>query len=259
MSFSALRRRRGGFTLIELLVVIAIIAILAAILFPVFAKARSKARQTACTSNVRQIGLAIQQYVQDNDSCFPLNNSNASNPNWNMLPGGAFPCKPCRPRWVGPGNPPVYGAGTADAPTDPKAYAIRVPLMPYVKSVALFHCPDDNGVLTEPNDPSAIRKQPVWQVEGSSYCINTVALRLHEESGVQVPSSTYLGAEVFSFHPAPEDAWKAWKQPGSAGPTRIAYFCDGHVKLVGESFIASQCSPPKMPVDGNPLDNIPVP
>ena len=60
-----------GFTLIELLVVIAIIAILAAILFPVFAKAREKARQTTCLSNEKQLGLGVLQYVQDNDEAFP--------------------------------------------------------------------------------------------------------------------------------------------------------------------------------------------
>jgi prepilin-type N-terminal cleavage/methylation domain-containing protein/prepilin-type processing-associated H-X9-DG protein len=63
--------KRKGFTLIELLVVIAIIAILAAILFPVFAQAREKARAIACISNLNQIGLAVVQYQQDNDEKFP--------------------------------------------------------------------------------------------------------------------------------------------------------------------------------------------
>ncbi len=63
---------RRGFTLIELLVVIAIIAILAAILFPVFAKAREKARQSSCLSNVKQVMLAFMQYKQDYDEKWPL-------------------------------------------------------------------------------------------------------------------------------------------------------------------------------------------
>jgi len=64
--------QRRGFTLIELLVVIAIIAILAAILFPVFAKAREKARQSSCLSNVKQIGLSNLMYVQDYDERFSV-------------------------------------------------------------------------------------------------------------------------------------------------------------------------------------------
>ena len=62
---------RRGFTLIELLVVIAIIAILAAILFPVFARAREKARQTSCLSNLKQLGLGLVMYTQDYDEKFP--------------------------------------------------------------------------------------------------------------------------------------------------------------------------------------------
>jgi len=67
--------RRRGFTLIELLVVIAIIAILAAILFPVFAQARDKARGASCLSNTKQIGTAVQMYIQDYDETFPFSDN----------------------------------------------------------------------------------------------------------------------------------------------------------------------------------------
>ena len=74
MTKSSHRKLGGikGFTLIELLVVIAIIAILAAILFPVFSTAREKARQSACLSNLKQIGLAMMQYTQDYDEQLPF-------------------------------------------------------------------------------------------------------------------------------------------------------------------------------------------
>ena len=77
--FSSVRtsRKRGAFTLIELLVVIAIIAILAAILFPVFAQAREKARQAACLSNEKQIALAIIAYSQDYDEQMTFGSSSS--------------------------------------------------------------------------------------------------------------------------------------------------------------------------------------
>jgi prepilin-type N-terminal cleavage/methylation domain-containing protein/prepilin-type processing-associated H-X9-DG protein len=107
------KREQSGFTLIELLVVIAIIAILAAILFPVFAKAREKARQTQCSSNLRQIGLALVQYSQDYDQ---------------ELVGA----------WYGDGG---YQASIAPA----GRYKWMDCIYPYVKSTAVFHCPDDPG------------------------------------------------------------------------------------------------------------------
>src|SRR5580704_601587 len=83
--------RRRGFTLIELLVVIAIIGILAAILFPVFASAREKARQITCLSNLRQIGLASLQYVQDYDETyFPIGYVGA-NFDWYIWDGTVAP------------------------------------------------------------------------------------------------------------------------------------------------------------------------
>src|SRR5436190_5033002 len=87
--FSDQGRRRPAFTLIELLVVIAIIAILAAILFPVFAQARERARQTSCLSNIKQLGTALLMYVQDYDETLPHQAgdygdfmSAAAGPNW---------------------------------------------------------------------------------------------------------------------------------------------------------------------------------
>src|SRR5581483_3252291 len=67
----SMKRNMQGFTLIELLVVIAIIAILAAILFPVFAQAREKARAVSCLSNIKQFDLAVQMYIQDYDETLP--------------------------------------------------------------------------------------------------------------------------------------------------------------------------------------------
>ncbi len=77
---SSLRPARRGFTLIELLVVIAIIAILAAILFPVFAQARESARKASCSSNLKQIGLAFQMYAGEYEETFPWGASNATTP-----------------------------------------------------------------------------------------------------------------------------------------------------------------------------------
>jgi len=127
MSKASIRLHPGqkAFTLIELLVVIAIIAILAAILFPVFAKVREKARQTACLSNEKQLALGMTQYLEDNDEMYPFG----------VINGG--------PQKIGgSGSPgiglPGTGAGWAGT------------IYPYVKSTDVFKCPDDSTAATSP-------------------------------------------------------------------------------------------------------------
>jgi prepilin-type N-terminal cleavage/methylation domain-containing protein/prepilin-type processing-associated H-X9-DG protein len=108
-------QKKSAFTLIELLVVIAIIAILAAILFPVFAQAREKARQTSCLSNLKQIGLGLIMYQQDWDETVPFNRE-CSNPipgNVNCVDGRALR------GWVDLVNPYVKNYGVFKCPSDP--------------------------------------------------------------------------------------------------------------------------------------------
>jgi prepilin-type N-terminal cleavage/methylation domain-containing protein/prepilin-type processing-associated H-X9-DG protein len=158
---------RRGFTLIELLVVIAIIAILAAILFPVFAKAREKARQSDCLSNLKQLGLAVAQYTSDNNEKFPLLN------NW-----GAKPAT----EWM----PEIY---------------------PYVKAGGVFSCPDDSSTQQIDYGGAGNRAQAfsyhnsyLWNLQtpngAASVSISTLTL-----NSVVKPATTVLlcdGASVLS-------------------------------------------------------------
>jgi len=128
-------RKNYGFTLIELLVVIAIIAILAAILFPVFSKVREKARQAACASNLKQIGLAITQYTQDYDETMPLDSDGTRSfkqiiqPYIKSTDVLKCPSNPAvgKPDWVGETNdvniPRSYSGARYDSSSDPSVFA----------------------------------------------------------------------------------------------------------------------------------------
>jgi prepilin-type N-terminal cleavage/methylation domain-containing protein/prepilin-type processing-associated H-X9-DG protein len=178
------KERKTGFTLIELLVVIAIIAILAAILFPVFARARENARKTSCLSNMKQIGLGIEQYKQDNDSTYPMayfyvNGADSS--------GGYV-------QWSGS-------------------------VQPYVKSEQLFVCPSDTSGGIAPTNctkPACTASGQTFQTAGIndvqvprlSYIANEVlmprkktaaiALNCVNESAVENPSSVISISEMAS-------------------------------------------------------------
>lgn len=134
---------RRAFTLIELIVVIAIIAILAAILFPVFAKAREKARQATCQSNLKQIGLGWMQYIQDYDDTIPLCVYDANRVIYNS----------------------TYGDGR-------ELYGVSLgyQLSPYVKSADVWRCPSDT-VNTGPV-PTIANTNVFGGYTSVSYCYN---------------------------------------------------------------------------------------
>jgi prepilin-type N-terminal cleavage/methylation domain-containing protein len=206
-------RRRSAFTLIELLVVIAIIAILAAILFPVFAKAREKARQAACMSNTKQIGLGLMMYVQDYDEILP-------------------------PRYQR--NP------TAPAPMQS---AWRVLIYPYVKNDGVFKCPSNpRKDVTAVTNPQIYTVQPSGPFLGISYGCNWNVIGQPDPGGngfvalaeIQQPASLIafsesveVNPETVIFRPAQSGANLAvvGMFAGHSNMTNHIY-CDGHVKAL---------------------------
>lgn len=237
------RARLLGFTLIELLVVVAIIAILAAILFPVFASAREAAKKTQCVSNSRQIGMALMMYLADNDGVYPIHYA------YNSVPAA--------------GQPGHKGVEVELAPyiptppsVDPSTNQEFTPLS------GIFKCPMDSGgpytALDVPGSTS------YWNAYGSSYrfgkCMFSVVdgessqnnvpqtyTKLVIESAVQEPSETrIIRDEMFKIFdassnpdncskygydcPTPYNYFKRWH---SNGGTLI--FADGHAKHVAGS------------------------
>ncbi|MGD9495047.1 MAG: DUF1559 domain-containing protein [Armatimonadota bacterium] len=166
---------RRGFTLIELLVVIAIIAILAAILFPVFAKAREKARQTACLNNTKQLGTAVMMYAQDYDERYNFAYCITPTVTWpNLLMPyvknpGIFACPSDKDEWsIGGG---IYLSYISNyylfPPGDNPDPALRIP-----RRMAEVQRPADTICLAENADGSTGNRQPdcqyAWGTYGSS-------------------------------------------------------------------------------------------
>lgn len=205
-----------GFTLIELLVVIAIIALLAAILFPVFARARENARRASCQSNMKQVNLGILQYVQDNDERKPM---------------------------------AVYDTGSTG--TTPRWQTF---IMPYVKSTQVFDCPSANVVsnITSPDymqkfDPAtqnintAIGYSAIlggWNFFGPSQGVHMSNI-VKPEYTVMISDATQSvvwGCQEASWNPAIGVTADRHLEGINLG------FCDGHVKWMKRSVVSSPCA-----------------
>ena len=164
MKRQAPNTKTSGFTLIELLTVIAIIAILATLLFPVFASAREKARQSTCSSNLKQFALSILMYNSDNDEKFPLSVSGSDQI----------------------GQIPAEANGWQE-------FGVHAAIMPYVKAKSMFQCPSDVGFLagqsvnaggwTIPDNSKSLR-----EINGTSYKFN--------KDSFSLMPSTYSNAQL---------------------------------------------------------------
>ena len=213
--------RRRGFTLIELLVVIAIIGILTGMLFPVYAKAREKARQGACLSNVKQLGLAVMMYADDYDGGFVP----AQSPD-NLM------------RWHG-------RRATTNDPFDPK----QGPLWEYLHSAELKQCPSldvdpaAKGQFELGTGGYGYNEQYIGGSPSRDYLVGmyipaTMVQLDHPAATVMFTDTACLNCEgkyiEYSFCEAP--IYQAWGMPAApsthfchAGFTNVA-FCDGHVR-----------------------------
>ena len=191
--------RRRGFTLIELLVVIAIIAILAAILFPVFARAREKARQASCASNLKQLCLAFQMYAQDYDETLPGQNLAHY-----------------------PGGPTVYPNDACCVERN-IAWAIT---QPYIKNTQVLLCPSENDTDfsrgATPYGPAGVKQYKFKH----GFCARGDGVKL---AAIQWPAEI---AMIREWHANHDDRECGCRQPESPARRYNAGFADGHVKVV---------------------------
>jgi prepilin-type N-terminal cleavage/methylation domain-containing protein/prepilin-type processing-associated H-X9-DG protein len=224
-------KTKSGFTLIELLVVIAIIAILAAILFPVFASAREKARQTTCASNERQLGLAFVQYVQDYDETYPCGAFQQVNGGTNGNNGMG---------WAGQIWPYTKAKGILTCPDDssPVGATGAIPIS-YAMNTHLAEAPAEWGTsgveplsrITAPSNVVCLFEITGGAYESTDGSGNVISPDIHSPVGIGFNNSGPVGANYYAtgqlnggFNQT-TDYITPWH---SGGSNYLA--CDGHVK-----------------------------
>lgn len=210
-------KQRRGFTLIELLVVIAIIAILAAILFPVFAKAREAGRKASCTSNLKQIMTGMLMYTQDYDEKYPAGKSNCSH--------GPFDS------WM-----QTPGSGVDDFHMQAFFYAYMI--QPYVKNTGLFHCPsapDNNWKdwFSGGGAPNFMRNAGFKTMDYEWKLSDALAARCgYSSASYQVPANMAMVFENWNSG-APHDGSR--EEARHVTSSINVAFADGHVKYMRNS------------------------
>lgn len=202
-------QRRSGFTLIELLVVIAIIAILAAILFPVFARAREKARQTSCLSNVKQMGIGVMMYVQDYDEVMPpyLIQNVTRGPELPVISGANY----------------LYWMDT---------------ILPYVKNWQIYVCPSGGSYAGTTRDYAGCygANYLLWTHWGTSFRTSLAE--------IEEPAETICICEAVSYltqwDPGiPSSSGGYWGQVSSRhNDQNNTLFFDGHAKCINDTVIS---------------------
>ena len=209
---SPVKRKRRGFTLIELLVVISIIALLAAVLLPVFFSVRAKGRQAACVSNLHQLGLAAALYSQDSDDGFPYGGdpTDLQTDAWQTAANGQF--------WPEAHNMP----------------RLQDVLAPYVSAPDIWHCPADTGFDVAAFTSGDLSASPSEFAEyGMSYAYRTeLPLRGKSLSTVAAfenyPPYTQHGPSDINLLCDQSDYWHGTVDAGRVNMLMI----DGHVKGV---------------------------
>lgn len=246
---SQAKGRKTGFTLIELLVVIAIIGLLAAILFPVFARARENARRSSCQSNLKQIGLGLVQYVQDYDEVLPspmygtTANNNESYTRWQDViypyvnSASLFEC-PSEPKKTAkrfvrrtvPGGKTaqngsyLINAAYRNSDNHPCSYLDDKETSPFIRKLASVSVPTETAWILE----SSVNNYMVtWKTTSDQY---------DEIADDSIPQLTDT--------PTSKDATTGLSRGMAARhlETTNVLWCDGHVKAVRLDFLAAKSS-----------------